>query len=214
MRRLNREKLVFLGSALGLCMACAYALVGRPAFEGHGEHRVICQVPGSVRVSLPNDEGPPDLAGRNPFAAWRERREKRGTLADDKRGGAKEKTGRDEKGRIPDQKQLDELINRLKDKQGTKAKQRVPEVYEVPADFIGVHRPSGGRWRVVLKAKQDGENRGLDAGDVWPNLNLRIIRITSHSVLLENKRGKRFLMRDLYGRRAASRDSARAGSGD
>lgn len=208
--RLNREKLVFLGSALSLCMACAYALVTRPAFEGHGEHRVVCQVPGSVRVSLPDVQEAPDLAGRNPFAPWSGRRKP----ADDKRRGAKDKTGGGKKVRIPHQEQLDELIRKLKDKRRLEEKQRAPEAYEVPASFIGVHRPSGGQWRVVLRAKQDGENRGLDTGDVWPNLNLRIIRITSHSVLLENEKGKRFLMRDLHGRRAARRDSARAGSGD
>ncbi len=214
MRRLNREKAVFLGTALSLGLAGLYAAALRPEIVDPGEHRVICQVPGRVAVCLPDPEAKADLAGRNPFAPWSGRRKKRQEPANDKGGGAKEKAGGDKTGTIPDLEALEKLTAKLKHKQGTKEKERVPEAYDVPANFIGVHRPAGGRWRVVLKAKQNGENRGLDAGDVWPDLNLRIIRITSHSVLLENEKGKRFLMRDLYGRRAGRRDSARAGSGD
>jgi len=70
-------------------------------------------------------------------------------------------------------------------------------------DFRGILATDSGELFVLLKVKQSGENRRLVEGDIWPETGLRIVKITQTSVLLENDKGERFLMRDLYGRRTA-----------
>lgn len=67
----------------------------------------------------------------------------------------------------------------------------------MPVYFKGVVRAQGGECQVLIKDKETGEYRRLAAGDMWPEHNLRILKITMQSVLLENEKGERFLMRDV-----------------
>ena len=75
-------------------------------------------------------------------------------------------------------------------------------------EFRGIVATEQGDLYVLLKIKLSGENRRLVEGDIWPETGLRIVKITQASVLLENEKGERFLMRDLYGRKAASGDGS------
>jgi hypothetical protein len=80
-------------------------------------------------------------------------------------------------------------------------------------DFRGIVATERGELYVLLKIKQTGENRRLVEGDIWPETGLRIVKITQASVLLENEKGERFLMRDLYGRKAAASEGGEAPGG-
>ncbi len=72
----------------------------------------------------------------------------------------------------------------------------------MPVNFKGIVGTDDGKLFVLLKVKQSGENRYLSEGDVWPETALSIKKITRTSVLLVNEKGERFLMRDLYGKKA------------
>jgi hypothetical protein len=217
MRLLNREKLVFLGTAAALCMAVAFALAHRPSFRDPGQHRVRIAVPARVEVRLPAEDAELDLSGRDPFSRDAEQRSGRADGVGKRAAVSVRKT------RAVSLEVLQALEQHRRGQGGAEGHRASAEqpskeikVYEVPANFRGVRRPSGGRWRVVLEDKHSGELRSLFEGDAWPNLNLRIIRITSDAVLLEKQKGERVLMRDLYGRRVAGnrRDSARAEPSD
>jgi hypothetical protein len=205
---LNREKMVFLGSLLGLGMACSWALARRPSVTDPGAHRVRLSAPAGFEVTLPAPGHLDTSGGRNPFDPWRasrsggrrtERTAERGTVAD-----------RDEE--VDAGEALRGLRAFTRRRQAAKERQAshggTARIWEIPARFRGVLRPIGGRWRVILEEKGGAETRSLFVGEVWPDLNLRILRITSDSVLLENERGKRFLMPDLY------RSRAEGGRGD
>ena len=211
MGRLNREKLIFAGSALSLLLAGLYAATVEPELTSTGSHRVRITAPEQIRVVLPDPDERLDLGGRNVFASWREPTGgSSGSQKTEARSGAGQGGGQDP----VDLGGLRNLYEKRTGR-GQERMQAKPQPYEVPASFIGVHRPAGGKWRVILKAKLRGENRSLFAGDLWPDLKFRIVRITSGSVLLQNDEGKLFLMRDLYGRRAGQhRDHAPVEPGD
>ncbi|HOX08033.1 MAG TPA: hypothetical protein PK280_16665 [Planctomycetota bacterium] len=78
-----------------------------------------------------------------------------------------------------------------------------PQPWQVPVDFRGIVATEAGDLNVLLKIKATGENRRLVEGDIWPETGLRIVKITQSSVLLENDKGERFLMRDTYGSKLA-----------
>ncbi|MHC4917627.1 MAG: hypothetical protein ACYTGB_19295 [Planctomycetota bacterium] len=216
---LNREKALFAGGLLGLCLACAWALARSPEACDPGSHRVRLSAPERLEVLLPAP-GPLDVSGgRNPFDRWHQphTRSVRET-------GQRQDRQVDENGQ---RRRREEVLRALREwslrqqqRQQRQQQQqetvetgtRTARIWEVPASFRGVLRPPGGRWRVILEAKRGEETRSLFEGEVWPDLNLRILRITSDSVLLENVRGKRFLMPDLYRSRAegSRRDSAQA----
>ncbi len=210
--QLNREKMVFLGSLLGLALACSWTLARRPEVTDPGAHRVRLSAPASFTVTLPAP-GQLDTSGwRNPFDTWRaplsggrgtERTADRGTVADRDAGDGADEVLRGLRDFTRRQQAAEERRTSIR---------RTGRIREIPASFRGVLRPIGGRWRVILEEKGGAETRSLFEGEVWPDLNLRILRITSDSVLLENERGKRFLMPDLYRSRAeGSRgDSAQA----
>jgi len=77
-----------------------------------------------------------------------------------------------------------------------------PKPYDVPVNFRAVVRSNDGRHFVVLETKSNFENRHLLEGDIWPETGLTIKKITLTTVLLENEKGERFLMQDLYSRKA------------
>jgi hypothetical protein len=209
MRPLNHEKLVFAGTLLALGLASGHALTSRPELRDVGTQRVALASPTRLRLA-PASAGVLDLSGeRNPFASWSPRP-----------GGGSSAAGEGAPdGGTTDAGGKEEIVVPFPDVDTGPVEPvefwERPRPYEVPASFRGVHRPSGGRWRVVLEAKRDGEYRSLFAGDAWPDLNLRILRISSSSVLLEDGEGRRFLMRVAgHGRTTSDRsDSARAGSG-
>jgi hypothetical protein len=205
MRWFNREKLVFLGSGVALCFAAFYAASARPAVIRVGAHRAPRGVPGPISVRLQTEIDP--IGGENPFAPPARRRETR-ELGGRNRGraGAREN----------DRDNLEEILKGLKGRGRPADRERGPEEakeprpYELPANYRGTYRPEGGRWRVILQDKRTRELRSLFEGDLWPSLKLRIIRITSDSVLLTNEQGRRYLMRGWSGRRSAGRASGPA----
>jgi hypothetical protein len=203
MRGLNREKVFFLGSGLALCMAALYA-ASTPELSEVGQHQVIASVPGRIEVALRADME--RLGGPNPFAPYsEERRSEIGREAKLGDEGREEQLGDRVVVPIPLPTPIPE-----QDQREINRETRVPRPYEVPASFRGVHRPSGGQWRVILEDKHTRELRSLLEGDVWPSLKLRIIRITSDSVLLKNSEGKHYLMRGLHGRKSSGRARSRA----
>ncbi len=211
MRWINREKLVFVGSGAALCLAAAYSVVLQPSIGKTGKHRVTIGVPESIGVELRVDMGDP--AGPNPFAPYVKRSVIEGKVKDGVAVNNDNGDGDVKENIVPPPPDLDTTS-----KQEEKGTEKVVDVrpYDVPANFRGVHRPSGGKWRVILEDKRSRRLRTFFEGDVWPSLKLRILRITSNSVLLRNDEGKRFLMRDLYGQRSRKShgDSARAGLQD
>jgi len=208
MNWMNREKLVFAGSGAALLLASVYGALLRPCVSEAGRHRGTLGVPGPVSIELRADMGVP--GGPNPFAPF-----KGSSPAEQKTADQAGEQGRDRADGdrfVPTPPDPPDLVggNRREDHRTERIV--TPRPYEVPAGFRGVHRPSGGRWRVILEDKRSRKLRTFFEGDMWPSLKLRILRITSNSVLLSNHEGKRFLMRDLYGQRSRTGpgDSARA----
>jgi hypothetical protein len=191
---LNREKLAFLAAAAAMAAAGAYAALSRPEVPNPGEHRVARSAPGPLAVCL-DAGGLADMAellrGRDPFAIPPE-----GRLPEPPDGAKPKALIRP----VPEPPPAGDDRSRREIK-------RPLRVYEVPVNFRAVLRTGEGEPCVVLKTKAGGENRRLVEGDVWPDINLRILRITMSSVLLQDDQtGERFLMRDLYGKKAAAGD--------
>jgi hypothetical protein len=195
---LRRERLAFAASALLLAAVGVYAVGSRPAVGDPGAHRTMRSAPRELGLFL---EEPGDvrdfLAGgrANPFESLR-------PDAGAPAGPAKE----DGPAKVQDTVPKD-LFRPVKgDDVGRGQATRLP----VPVNFVAVVRAAGGEPCVVLKDRKTGENRRRVEGDNWPEINLRILRISMSSVLLEGAGGERFQMLDLYGRKATGRDPGAA----
>jgi hypothetical protein len=188
---LNREKLAFLASAAALAGAVVYAIYSHPEVRDPGEHRVSRTAPPELNVGLDQlarTEGIDQfLAGArpNPFTYYTDSFVSRPP---------------------PDVPRRTTMPPPPPPPPPPPAKPppvTQPKPYQVPVDFRGILATETGEMNVLLKIKQTGENRRLVEGDIWPETGLRIVKITQSSVLLENDKGERFLMRDLYGRKTA-----------
>jgi hypothetical protein len=193
--RLNREKTVFLGSFAALALAAGYAALSGPGARDVGEERVGTTAPGRIGVALcpaRADELELWLGGPNPYAPARKD-------TGSQRAGA----GRSEERVQGDRRDVPPPPPPPDPQDGDRRRKPVDvAIYEVPVDFRAVMRGDDGRHLVVLETKSERENRHLREGDVWPETGLTIVKVTMTSVLLENGRGERFLMRDLYARKA------------
>lgn len=179
---LNREKLVFLLSAAALAVVLVVLAGSRPFFAASGQQRAECGVPGAVDIDGGRRaESAP--GGRNPFSR----------AADPSPDG--EKRVAEPVKELP----LPKPITTASDR-----KEAPEPIYNVPVNFTGIYAPpEGGELYVLLKDKVTGERRRLVKGSIWPEINLRIVEINWTGVLLENEKGRRFLMRDLFGRRSS-----------
>ena len=191
---LNRERLLFMGVAVALAAAGVYAVRSEPSFSDPGKHRVKTGAPGELNVGLDSLARSEDvnrfLEGPrpNPFSSYL---------------GSTALVPPPPKPPRPPLPPPPPPPPPVRPPVTT-----APKPYEVPVDFRGIVATEQGDLYVLLKIKLSGENRRLVEGDIWPETGLRIVKITQASVLLENEKGERFLMRDLYGRKAASGDGA------
>jgi len=190
---LNREKLLFMGAAVALAAAGVYAVRSEPSFPDPGQHRVKTGAPGELNVGLDSLARSEDInrfldgPRPNPFSSYTDRLVSRPTPPPKPPPPLPPPPPPPPRPPPPPPSNL-----------------KPPKPYEVPVDFRGIVATERGDLYVLLKIKQSGENRRLVEGDIWPETGLRIVKITQASVLLENEKGERFLMRDLYGRKAAT----------
>jgi hypothetical protein len=186
---LNGEKTFFLLSAAGLAAVLILLAGSRPLFDASGPQRTERGVPREVDLGA-GRLADPDPAGRDPFSRAADRQEDR------------------EEKKLTDPIRKDRVLSLPSPVDPTRKEgpgpQPRPEPYRVPVNFMGVYGPpGGGELYVLLRDKRTGERRRLVRGEMWPEIDLRIVAIDWNSVLLENEKGKRFLMRDLMDRRPA-----------
>ena len=196
---LNRERLIFLIVLAGLAAAGVFFIGSAPDFKPAGEHRVDRKLPRKLNFDPADFARPKEIDARgarvNPFARYVDQTVmgpvNPGPLPVALRPPPPPKPPKPPK--PPDTAPP-------------------PKPYQVPVDFRGILAADNGDLFVLLKVKQTGENRRLSEGDLWPETGLRIVKITTVSVLLENDKGEKFLMRDLYTRKGtpeADADSAK-----
>jgi len=70
------------------------------------------------------------------------------------------------------------------------------KAYELPVNFVGVFIKEDERY-ALLKDKQTDTYLRLVEGEEYPDLKIKVVRVTKSSVILENEEGKRFMLRDL-----------------
>lgn len=189
---INREKTFFLLAVAGLVGVFVLLAGSRPSFNPPGQQRTEFAAPPEVDISG-GHVAEANPAGRNPFTRW----------VDPGSGVRPPVRIHHPTGPVtpvapppPPPPPPPPGPTTVK-----------PKPYEVPVSFTGVYEPpEGGELCVLLKDKRTGERRRLVRGDMWPEINLRIVEISKSSVLLENEKGERFLMRDLLGRRSGGED--------
>lgn len=188
---LSRERLAFLAAACALAAAGVWAVLSLPVFRPCGEQRIGRPAPGEPLRGLEALEGTGDasrlLAGArgNPFGRCVESSVPAGD--DEPRPRTESvKTSTVPDGLFPIR---------------TQSEPTVIKPYQVPVNFRGIMVTGDERY-ILLKVKHNGENRRLVEGDIWPEINLRVVQITRDWVLLrEEKTGTLYKMRDAYGRR-------------
>jgi hypothetical protein len=201
---LNREKLVFMACFCVLGLSGVYTYTSRPDFDDPGRHRVAHGAPDTEIVNLDAlrpGELENALAGtrHNPFATY----VSPVSVVHPKPPGPKPPRPKPPKPpRPPKPPKPPRPPKPPPTRPVPTPTPTTPKPYEVPVNFKGVVGTDDGRLFVLLKTKNSSENRYLSEGDVWPETGLTIVRITRTNVLLQNEKGERFLMRDLYGRRA------------
>jgi hypothetical protein len=200
---INREKTVFLGTFVALALAGSYALVSKPEFQDTGSQRVRQSAPGkmlvSLQVSRPGEMAEYLSGARpNPFAAYVPPR----IIAHVPPEIPIRPPVRPPRIDAPPPPPPIGPPPTVKPPTPVSTTPSAPKPYEVPVNFRAVVRTDDGRHFVVLETKKDFENRYLHEGDIWPETGLTIKKITLTSVLLENEKGERFLMRDLYTKKA------------
>lgn len=203
---LNRERALFLAALAALAGAVAYAVRSAPDFPPAGAQRALRRAPPEMNPGIDRLARSEDiarfLAGErpNPFAHWQEPRS--APPPRDPPRGPVTVVRRPHIPRPPRPRPVRPVTP------------PAPKPYEVPVNFKGFMGAPDGSWYALLKVKTTGENRRLAEGDIWPETGLRIVKITQNSVLLENEKGERFLMRDPYGRKALpGGDDAAAAAG-
>ncbi len=198
---LNREKLVFLGTVACLTGVGSYSVVSEPGRSITGMHRMARPVPEKISISLETRfSGAP--SGPNPFAPYVDRAPRISPKPPvNPPVGPKppvvNKHPRPPKPPIPPKPPTPTP---------TVPRPTTPRPYEVPVNFKGVVGIGDSKLYVLLKTKNSLENRYLSEGDIWPETGLRVVRITRSSVLLQNDKGERFLMRDLYAKKPPPED--------
>ena len=187
---LNREQLAFLAAACALAAAGVWAVSAGPGFPPAGEQRTGRSAPGELGTGL-EALGRPEgadtfLVGhRDPFARYQESP----TIA------------RSEEPKPRPQPIPVRIVPPDPFATKTQAKSTVIKPYQIPVNYQGIMVTNDER-HVVLKLKQNGQNRRLVEGDVWPEVGLRIVKITQNWVLLQDdKDGQLYKMRDAYGGR-------------
>ncbi len=198
--RLNREKALFLAGAAFLACAGWYLVSSRPENRWPGEHRVAREAPAGLSVSLdaPGDVGA-FLGGAraNPFSGRAEAAP--ADTASQAIHKKNEGAGLGQLGGVTGP--IGGSGGKVKEKNDGGAGR--PTELPLPVSFVGVLRADDGAFFVGLRDRMTGETRRLVEGDVWPELGLRILKISMSGVLLENEGHARFVMRDFYGRRTS-----------
>jgi len=195
---LNREKLIFMATFACLLAGGTYSLLSEPSRAITGRHKVNKPVPGKIEINLETRfQGAP--SGANPFAAYvspRPNLRPRPPITPPV-GPEPPIVNRPPRPPKPPQPPKPPKPNPV----SPPIKPTAPKPYEVPVNFKGVVSIGDGKLYVLLKTKDSRENRYLARGDIWPETGLNIVRITHGSVMLQNDKGERFLMRDLYAKK-------------
>jgi outer membrane biosynthesis protein TonB len=193
---LNREKLIFFLTTVCLAGAAGYSVFSEPEQIVPGGHRMPQHVPQAIEINL-DTRFESERYAANPFTPYRKPRPKEPVKPVKPLPGPKPpevhkppkppKPPRPPRPPTPAPKPA--------------PRPTAPKPYEVPVNFKGVVGTGDGKLYVLLKTKDSLENRYLSEGDIWPETGLTIVRITHTSVLLQNQKGERFLMRDLYAKK-------------
>ena len=185
---LNRERLVFLITAVALAATGAFFLESRPGFRPAGEHLVERRLPRKLNFDPADFAKPKEIDTRGPRANPFSRYVDQSVMVPVGPGPLPPPIKPPPPPKPPKPPKPPDTAP-------------APKPYQVPVDFRGILAADSGELFVLLKVKQTGENRRLVEGDIWPETGLRIVKITTVSVLLENDKGERYLMRDLYTRK-------------
>jgi len=87
-----------------------------------------------------------------------------------------------------------------------------PKPYELPVTFVGVFTDGDTNY-ALLRDKDNDAYVKLIEGQAYPDLGIKVVKVTKTSVVLENSEGKPFLLRDLLRQIQSERLKEREGVG-
>ena len=210
---LNKEKAVFVAASALMVWASVYLVHSEPALPGLGDQRVKEEAaPRLAPVELTSKQPLSAYligARGNPFAfkegryvvSGIERAVERVVTA--KTQPPRRPTRRPSRPKRPEPKKVDpgKPPTRPKPKEtkpaaAPKDPGPVKKPYELPVNFAGVFFKDDERY-ALLQDKQNDTYLKLAEGQEYPDLKIKVVKVTKSSVILENDEGKRFLLRDL-----------------